>query len=314
MGNAIGKLQEYPPRRRRIAPATDFLAGQQQRPDGIRAVGIPGQHLVERVGGSRQVACRQSRPHGLIQNALEQIRPYLRHLGELLDDRLVGFDRARVVCLVKPGVRQPGVSHCLVWRYRQAFHRSLESGLSFRHSAFPPITSSQVEVRLPEERALRKLLRQRLKGLPRQAEAVGHVRRIGRGNEHLVGARGGFVLTEPQLPQHQQRQVRRSRFRMLREKPLQHLCGFRDIVAGQIQFADLQQRLALALGRGVVGKILLVSRGGVFDTAQLLEQAGLERGALGSQVALRGTGRHCQEVGCALQRRFRPPVGNLDAA
>jgi len=82
----------------------------------------------------------------------------------------------------------------------------------------------------------------------------------------------------------------------------------------QIQFADLQQRLALAFGGDAVREILLIGRDGILEAAQPLKQAGLERGALGAPVVRDDAGGQRHEIGRARQRRLRPPVGNLDAA
>ena len=96
--------------------------------------------------------------HCLIERALEQVRAGFRQRTKLLDDGLVVLDRARVIRLLELSVRQPEIGNRLVLREGQAFYRGLEGGLGFGHSALPPVTPAEVQLRFAEERAFRKLL------------------------------------------------------------------------------------------------------------------------------------------------------------
>ena len=115
----------------------------------------------------------------------------------------------------------------------QAVHCVRKSGLSLRQLAIPRVTQSQIKLRLPDERALRELLHQRVKGAYRQLQDVGCCRRISSGGSCRNYAYPRFALTQPELAQRQPRQVRQSGVGILDEEPLQRLRCLRDIILSE---------------------------------------------------------------------------------
>ena len=109
-------------------------------------------------------------------------------------------------------------------------HRGLEGGLAFGQPACPPVTPSEVQLRLAEERALRKLLYQRVEGGQRKLEAVGCRGCIGRGIGDLVGVHTCLVLAEAQFTQRQQRQIRQSSVGVLAQEVLQRFRCLGDLI------------------------------------------------------------------------------------